>query len=126
VRAAGRFPTVRELLSYVDDTLDRAARAKRTQTSSDVVTLCSIHRSKGLEWPTVYVLGVNDKILPHAMAEDPDEERRLFYVACTRAADSLHLSFVARAAVSNRILELEPSKFLTEVGLEFRSFGEAV
>jgi DNA helicase-2/ATP-dependent DNA helicase PcrA len=117
VRAAGRFPTVGELLDYVDDTLERAARAKRESTSSDVVTLCSIHRSKGLEWPVVFVLGVNDKILPHVMAEDPDEERRLFYVACTRARDVLELSCVSKAAVSNRVVDLAPSKFLLEVGL---------
>jgi DNA helicase-2/ATP-dependent DNA helicase PcrA len=118
IRAAGRFPTVPELLDYVDDTLERAARAKREARSSDVVTLCSIHRSKGLEWPIVFVLGVNDKILPHAMAEDPDEERRLFYVACTRARDVLELSCVAKAAVSNRVLDLEPSRFLAEVGIK--------
>jgi DNA helicase-2/ATP-dependent DNA helicase PcrA len=117
VRAAGRFPTVGELLDYVDDTLERAARAKREATSSDVVTLCSIHRSKGLEWPVVFVLGVNEKILPHMMAEDQDEERRLFYVACTRARDVLELSCVAKAAVSNRVVDLAPSKFLQEVGL---------
>lgn len=117
VRAAGRFPTVGELLDYVDDTLERAARAKRESTSSDVVTLCSIHRSKGLEWPVVFVLGVNEKILPHMMAEDQDEERRLFYVACTRARDVLELSCVSKAAVSNRVVDLAPSKFLHEVGL---------
>ena len=125
IRAAARFPTVTELLDYVDDTLERAARAKREASRSDVVTLCSIHRSKGLEWPVVYVLGCNDKILPHAMAEDPDEERRLFYVACTRARDVLQISCVAKAAVSNRVMDLTPSRFLAEVGLEVAPSNEA-
>lgn len=125
IRAAARFPTVTELLDYVDDTLERAARAKREASTSDVVTLCSIHRSKGLEWPVVYVLGVNDKILPHAMAEDPDEERRLFYVACTRARDVLQLSCVAKAAVSNRVMDLMPSRFLAEVGIAVSLSSEA-
>lgn len=114
VRAAGRFATVPELLAYVDDTLARAAAAKRRSSGSDVVTLCSIHRSKGLEWPVVFVVGCNDKILPHAHADDLDEERRLFYVAITRAADVLELSYVCQAAVSTRVLELEPSRFLSE------------
>lgn len=118
IRAATRFRLVSELLDYVDDTLARAARAKREGGSGDVVTLCSIHRSKGLEWPVVFVLGCNEKILPHANAEDIDEERRLFYVACTRARDVLQLSCVAEAAVSNRVLPLTASRFLTEVGLE--------
>lgn len=114
VRAAGRFSAVPELLAYVDDTLARAAAAKRRSTNSDVVTLCSIHRSKGLEWPVVFVLGCNNKILPHAYADDFDEERRLFYVAVTRAADVLELSYVSQAAVSSRVIELEPSCFLEE------------
>lgn len=114
VRAAGRFATVPELLVYVDDTLARAAAAKRRASGSDVVTLCSIHRSKGLEWPVVFVIGCNDKILPHAYADDLDEERRLFYVAVTRAADVLELSYVSQAAVGTRVVELEPSRFLAE------------
>lgn len=117
VRAAGRFPTVAELLDYVDDTVARAKRAKKDFTGSDVVTLCSIHRSKGLEWPAVFVIGCNDKILPHAHADDSDEERRLFYVACTRAADRLELSYVSQAAVSNRVAALKPSQYLIESGV---------
>lgn len=117
IRAAGRFPTVAKLLEYVDDTRKRAEKAKRESIQTDVVTLCSIHRAKGLEWSYVFVLGVNEKILPHAYAEDEHEERRLFYVACTRAADVLELSYVARAAVSNKVLDLKPSRFLTEAGL---------
>jgi DNA helicase-2/ATP-dependent DNA helicase PcrA len=125
VRAAGRFPTVGELLTYVDDTLLRAAKAKRETGSSDVVTLCSIHRSKGLEWPVVYVIGCNDRILPHAHAEDRDEERRLFYVAATRAADVLELSYVRRAAVSSRVMDLQPSPFLTEADVPLPVCSEA-
>lgn len=118
IRAANRFQRVSELLDYVDDTLARAARAKRDSATGDVVTLCSIHRSKGLEWPVVFVLGLNEKILPHANAEDVDEERRLFYVACTRARDVLELSCVSEAAVSNRVMGLQPSRFLVEVGID--------
>lgn len=126
IRAAERFPTVAELLAYVDDTIKRAEVAKLESKNSDVVTLCSIHRAKGLEWPVVYVIGCNDKILPHAYAEDVAEERRLFYVACTRAADVLQLSYVAKAAVSNRVLDLKPSLFLSEAGLISIKGGEAV
>lgn len=118
IRAAGRFPTVGELLDYIDDVLVRAARAKREAGSSDVVTLCSIHRSKGLEWPVVFLIGANDKILPHAMAEDDQEERRLFYVAATRARDVLEISCVSVAALASRVVHLDPSHFLTEVGIE--------
>lgn len=124
IRAADRFPTVRELLGYVDDTIARAAAAKSQKVSGDLVTLCSIHRAKGLEWPVVYLIGCNEKILPHAYSEDPVEERRLFYVACTRARDVLELSCVRQAAVSNRVLHLEPSRFLEEAQV-LPSFSEA-
>lgn len=117
IRAASRFPTVGELLEYIDNTIAQAAKAKQNAAKGDVVTLCSIHRAKGLEWGTVFVLGCNDKILPHAKAEDLGEERRLFYVACTRTVDALHLSYVAQAAVSARLVALQPSMFLREVGL---------
>lgn len=118
VRAADRFPTVGELLAYVADTTARAAVAKQRSHEGDVVTLCSIHRSKGLEYPVVYLIGANEKILPHAYSEDSLEERRLFYVACTRARDVLEVSYVARAAVHNRVLTLTPSRFLEEAGLD--------
>ncbi len=115
VRAAGRFPTVRELLDYVDRTI-RASREKRGKKDPNKVTLCSIHRSKGLEWPVVIVIGCAHGILPHGRAEDPEEERRLFYVASTRAKDELHYSYAINVAVGNRVVQLPPSDYLDEVG----------
>jgi DNA helicase-2/ATP-dependent DNA helicase PcrA len=78
----------------------------------------TIHRSKGLEWPVVHLIGFNDKIIPHAWAEDIHEERRLAYVAMTRARDVLRVScirFIARS--SGKVTTLEPSPFLEEAGL---------
>jgi DNA helicase-2/ATP-dependent DNA helicase PcrA len=63
---------------------------------ADGVTLASIHAAKGLEWPVVFVVGCSDGLLPLQHASTPDqveEERRLAYVAITRAADRLHLSW---------------------------------
>jgi superfamily I DNA/RNA helicase len=77
----------------------------------------SIHRSKGLEWPTVFVIGVSEKILPHGKAHDDTEERRLFYVACTRARDTLAISSIAAAAYGANVVDLAPSRFLAEAGL---------
>ncbi|ATG55269.1 ATP-dependent DNA helicase [Brachybacterium ginsengisoli] len=66
----------------------------------DGVTLASVHAAKGLEWPVVYVIGASDGLLPISMAKTPaevEEERRLFYVALTRARDLLTVSWsVAR------------------------------
>lgn len=116
VRAAERFRTVDELIDYVDTVLSAARRAAR-DGEADRVTLMSIHRSKGLEWPHVYLVGCNDKILPHGRA-DLVEERRLFYVAVTRARDVLEVSSVSLAVVANRVAPLARSQFLAEAGIE--------
>ncbi len=117
VRAASRFGTVDELLDYIDETT-RASRSQADEGApADRVTLMSIHRSKGLEWPTVFVIGVSEKILPHGKAHDDTEERRLFYVACTRARDTLSISSIASAAYGANVVDLQPSRFLVEAGL---------
>jgi DNA helicase-2/ATP-dependent DNA helicase PcrA len=69
----------------------------------DHVTLSTFHRSKGLEWKTVYLIGLADGLVPYKMARTHEalaEEQRLFYVALTRATDSLHLSWAERPSVS--------------------------
>jgi DNA helicase-2/ATP-dependent DNA helicase PcrA len=60
------------------------------------VTISTIHAAKGLEWPVVFVPAVYEGIIPHSRAEDSDEERRLLYVAMTRAQALLYLSFPLR------------------------------
>jgi DNA helicase-2/ATP-dependent DNA helicase PcrA len=115
VRAAERFTSIDELLNYIDDTLEKSADNRRER--GDRVVLCSIHRSKGLEWPVVFITGVNQDLLPHCRAEDIGEERRLFYVGVTRAKDNLHLSYVNRGAIGNRVVHMAPSEFLNETGL---------
>ena len=55
------------------------------------LTLSTIHQSKGKEWPYVFVVGVNVDVLPHCKG-DPMEERRIYFVACSRAAKKLHVS----------------------------------
>lgn len=123
VRAAERFTTVDELLDYVEDTLERAEQAKSAGEQPDRVTLMSIHRSKGLEWPVVFFVGANDRIIPHHRCEDEGEERRLAYVCVTRARDSLYVSCMARSAVGDRVVPLRPSKFLSEAGIAVVEVG---
>lgn len=117
VRVAERFATADELLTYIDETI-RSARSQRDdkQAGGERVLLMSIHRSKGLEWPHVYVAGMNEMVLPHAKGDD-EEERRLAYVAATRARDVLTLSYVRRIATRAGIKDVEPSRFVIDTGL---------
>ena len=84
------------------------------------VNLMTIHASKGLEFPVVFIAGAEDGIIPHArcIEEDPanvEEERRLFYVAITRARDKLFISACRKRRKMQNVVECVPSPFLDEI-----------
>lgn len=89
---------------------------EETREAKDRVTLSTMHSAKGLEYPVVFVVDVNEGIVPHHKAglpADIEEERRLFYVALTRAKDRLHV-----AAVRERYhRKTDVSRFIGEAGL---------
>lgn len=82
------------------------------------VTISTIHAAKGLEWPVVFVAAVYEGIIPHSRAEDSDEERRLLYVAMTRAQALLYLSFPLRDSKNGE--ETTRSSFLPQQIIESR------
>lgn len=90
--------------------------ADEKEDDRDQVQLLTIHAAKGLEWPFVFVTGLEEKTLPHerslGTAEGIEEERRLCYVALTRAAERLYLSW---APGRNRGQTLKQSRFLDEI-----------
>ncbi len=95
---------------------------------ADGVTLASIHSAKGLEWRVVFVVGASDGLLPLQYADTPrevEEERRLTYVAITRAADHLHLSW-ARSRQPGGRAGRSPSRFLAEALAGSREAGDAL
>ena len=94
--------------------------------TGDRVTLMTMHAAKGLEFPVVFIIGVEEEMVPHGRSvhEGPDgleEERRLFYVGITRAKDKLFLSSCQnRRRVGGRSApyhRCEPSRFLMEAGV---------
>ncbi|RQW03549.1 MAG: hypothetical protein EH225_06945, partial [Calditrichaeota bacterium] len=105
---ANHFKTIKEFLEYLAK-LDGSAVG-----DANAVELKTIHRSKGLEFKVIFVIGVSEKILPHARATDAEEERRLLYVAITRAIERVYLSHV----LTRFNQEVEPSRFLKELGFD--------
>jgi DNA helicase II / ATP-dependent DNA helicase PcrA len=86
---------------------------------TETITLMSVHSAKGLEYRSVFVTGMEDQLFPSFMSfEDPngmDEERRLFYVAITRAKELLTLSFSQNRYRNGQLRSYQPSRFLEEI-----------
>ncbi|WP_041537314.1 ATP-dependent helicase [Pseudopedobacter saltans] len=85
----------------------------------DTVSLMTIHSSKGLEFNQVYVVGLEENLFPSQMSlnsrADLEEERRLFYVAVTRAEKKLHISYATSRFKFGTLVNSEPSRFLDEI-----------
>jgi DNA helicase-2/ATP-dependent DNA helicase PcrA len=87
------------------------------------VNLMTVHASKGLEFEIVFLAGVEDHLMPHARAveeseENMEEERRLFYVAITRAKQKLYMTSCASRRVMRERVDSSPSPFLEEIPAE--------
>lgn len=81
----------------------------------DAVELCTFHAAKGLEWPIVHLVGLEDGLVPVAFARSRaarEEERRLLYVAATRAREELHVMWCRSRTVANKRMERSPSPWL--------------
>lgn len=105
----------RSLTEFVAD-LQRRAELQEAPIAEGV-TLATMHAAKGLEWPYVFVVGLHEGTMPFVYAGTPaavDEERRLMYVAVTRAKDSLHLSWSSARNPGGRATR-QPSRFLDGV-----------
>lgn len=99
---------------------------KKTDGTEDQVSLMTIHLSKGLEFPVVHLVGLEENLFPSFMSsstrEELEEERRLFYVALTRAEKQAVFSYAVSRFQWGKITEAEPSRFLSEVDSRFVEF----
>ncbi|HAZ91509.1 MAG TPA: ATP-dependent DNA helicase [Eubacterium sp.] len=115
---AKSYESAEEWFAYIEEfkeTLKKKRLENYEKTGDhDEVTLMTMHGSKGLEYPLVYIIDANEGVTPHKKAllpEDIEEERRLFYVAMTRAKESLYISYTKRRFNKNA----EVSRFVKEV-----------
>jgi DNA helicase-2/ATP-dependent DNA helicase PcrA len=99
---------------------------KEDPNDNDKVTMMTIHASKGLEFKNVYIVGLEENLFPSQLSlnsrQELEEERRLFYVAITRAMNRLTLSFASSRFKFGNITNAEPSRFLSELDPKFLQF----
>ena len=109
------------LAAYLQ-TITLLTDADEKKEGDDFITLMSVHAAKGLEYKSVFVTGLEEQLFPSFMSlEDPkglDEERRLFYVAITRAKEFLTITFAQNRYRYGQIRANEPSRFLEEIDLK--------
>ena len=115
--SAGGFKTCEAWFAHMEEYKEELKRQAADRESKGTgVSLMTMHSSKGLEFKVVYILDANEGVTPHHKAVlDPDmeEERRMFYVAMTRARDRLHIFYVKERFHKKQTV----SRFVEETGL---------
>ena len=119
MRLSREFETIELWLEHIEnydailyEIAQQENRLKKTNT--DAVSMVTMHASKGLEWDVVILPDVNEGVIPHKKAvtdAELEEERRMFYVAMTRAKEHLFIFYIQEKEAGN----LLPSRFLDEI-----------
>jgi ATP-dependent DNA helicase Rep len=97
---------------------DMLERQQEEEDGAEGVQMMTLHASKGLEFPYVFIMGMEEEILPHRSSIEADtieEERRLAYVGITRARETLAFTFAAKRKQYGEIIDCAPSRFLDEL-----------
>lgn len=130
--ANDNIDTERKSLLEVAQTISLLSTISEREKDQDVVTLSTLHASKGLEWPHVMLIGVNEGLLPFKLDDENgkqekisdntlerlQEERRLMYVGITRAQRSLAVSWTKRRKKGREMVAAMPSRFIAEMALD--------
>lgn len=108
---------------FLSDVMLATDQDSSDETSGEKVTLMTIHAAKGLEFKHIYVVGVEEELLPSAMSmnstDEIEEERRLLYVAMTRAKETCALTYAKTRFRNGQTVQTRPSRFLSEIGKKF-------
>ncbi len=131
--AAGISEREVKSLLEVSQTIALLSTISERETEQNVVTLSTLHAAKGLEWPHVMLVGVNEGMLPFKMDDETgandlelrlQEERRLMYVGITRAQRSLAVSWTRRRKKGRELVATLPSRFIAEMALDQKTVKE--
>ena len=112
-----------ELSEFLEDVALATDLDNEEDKNSNKVSLMTIHLAKGLEFPFVYIVGLEEDLFPSAMSintrTDLEEERRLFYVAVTRAKKQVYLTYSLSRYRWGKLIDSEPSRFIEEINDEY-------
>lgn len=120
--ASDPLGTVGAFLGWLRATL----ASEQPEPGGNAVELATFHAAKGLEWPVVFVAGLEQGLMPIGHAETPAakaEERRLLYVALTRAQDELHCSWAEKRTFGTRVMGRSPSPYLAAISAAVESMA---
>lgn len=113
----------KSLARFIEDIALLTDADKESDEDADHVSLMTIHQSKGLEFPHVYIAGMEENLFPSQMSvnsrADLEEERRLFYVAVTRAEKKATLSYAITRYRWGNLIDSSPSRFIEEIDPKF-------
>ena len=113
------------LTEFLEDIALATSLDKET-ADEDRVALMTIHLAKGLEFPYVYIVGLEEDLFPSAMSmstrSELEEERRLFYVALTRAEKEAYLTYVLSRYRWGKLIDAEPSRFIEEIDEKYLDY----
>ena len=111
--------TTGSLTEFLEDVSLATDADRDNDPNSDRVSMMTIHLAKGLEFPYVYIVGMEEDLFPSAMSmntrSELEEERRLFYVALTRAEQRAFLSYTLSRYRWGKLIDAEPSRFIEEI-----------
>jgi len=134
INAASKYDKKTEdssLLDYIQQ-ISLFSDADAYDSSSECVALMTLHAAKGLEFENVFIVGLEEGLLPHERAsysddeDELEEERRLFFVGVTRAKTGLHISYARYRTVRGQMLRTIPSQFLFQLGSHFNKQAEEI
>ena len=115
---ATEFPNIHEFLENVALVEDRSPITEH-RLPRDSVTLMTLHAAKGLEFPTVFIVGMEEGLFPHSRSlmdtNQLEEERRLAYVGITRAKETLYLTYASKRLYFGEKISNPPSRFITDI-----------